>query len=52
MADEPLALLLWRVLDRIDSWLIQAGLWVADVLCGAETETDPEQWRQYDQERI
>jgi hypothetical protein len=36
MADRQLAALFWRVLDRLDYWLTQARLWVADMVCGPE----------------
>jgi hypothetical protein len=26
----------WRVFDRLDYWLTQARLWVADAVCGPE----------------
>jgi hypothetical protein len=52
MPDEPLIRLFWRVLDQIDYWLMQPRLWMADVLCGSELETNAEERRQYDQERI
>jgi hypothetical protein len=35
----------WRALDASDYWLRQAGAWLADVLCGPESETDADQWR-------
>jgi len=34
MDDALLPRLFWRVLDRLDYWLTQARLWLADEVCG------------------
>jgi hypothetical protein len=34
MADSPLAHFFWRVLDALDYWITEAGLWLADAVCG------------------
>jgi hypothetical protein len=41
--DTPRALppLFWRVLDRLDYWLTQARLWLADAVCGLRLDGDP-----------
>jgi len=31
----------WRVLDRLDYWLTQARLWLADTVCGSLPDGDP-----------
>jgi hypothetical protein len=34
MADGPLARFFWRILDGLDYWIMQAKLWVVDMVCG------------------
>jgi hypothetical protein len=34
MADRPLVRFFWRVLDRLDYWIMQARLWTVDAVCG------------------
>jgi hypothetical protein len=36
MTDGPPVRFFWRALDRLDYWLTQARLWVADMVCGPE----------------
>jgi hypothetical protein len=43
MADRPLVRCFWRVLDRLDYWLTQARLWLADTVCGSLPDGDGEQ---------
>ena len=42
MADRPLGLVFWRVLDALDYWLTLAQLRILDALCdeGIEMTTD------------
>ena len=41
MTDRPLVRCFWRVLDRLDYWLTQARLWLADTVCGSLPDGDP-----------
>jgi hypothetical protein len=36
MDHRPLVHSFWRVLDALDYWLTQAGLWLVDAVCDAE----------------
>jgi hypothetical protein len=38
MADRPLALVFWRVLDALDYWLALMRLRILDALCGEGVE--------------
>ena len=38
MADRPLGLVFWRVLDALDYWLTLTRLRILDVLCGEGVE--------------
>ena len=40
MADRPLPRLLWRALDRLDYWLMQARLWIVDAVYGPFPDGD------------
>jgi hypothetical protein len=48
MADGPLALLFWCVLDALDYWLTQARLWMVDTVYGPEPETAADRLRERD----
>ena len=39
--NRSLARLFWHVLDRLDYWLTQARLWLADAVCGPRLDGDP-----------
>jgi hypothetical protein len=39
MADRPLGLVFWRVLDALDYWLTLTRLRILDALCSAELVT-------------
>ena len=39
IADRPLGLVFWRVLDALDYWLTLTRLRILDGLCGAELMT-------------
>ena len=36
MTDKPLVRLFWRALDRLDYWLMQARLWLAEAVYDPE----------------
>ena len=38
MADRPLVLVFWRVLDALDYWLTLTQLLILDALCGEGVE--------------
>jgi hypothetical protein len=38
MADRPIGLVFWRVLDALDYWLTLTRLRILDVLCGEGAE--------------
>jgi hypothetical protein len=40
MVDGPLAQLFWRILDRLDYWIMQAGLSTVDAVCGPFADDD------------
>jgi len=50
MADKPLVLFFWRVLDRLDYWLTQARLWVAGAVCDPEPEMAADRQRSRDRD--
>ena len=50
MADGALAQRLWRVLDAVDYWVMQARLWRVDALYGPEPETEADRQRGCDWE--
>jgi hypothetical protein len=50
MADGALAQRLWRVLDAVDYWVMQARLWRVDALYGPEPETEADRQRGCDRE--
>ena len=41
---------LWRVLDAVDYWVMQARLWRVDALYGPEPETEADRQRGCDRE--
>jgi hypothetical protein len=45
LANGSLARFYWRVLDALDYWVTQARLSLADAVCGPESETGADQWR-------
>jgi hypothetical protein len=38
ITDGPVVRLFWRALDRLDYWLTQARLWLADAVCGPKPQ--------------
>jgi hypothetical protein len=38
MADRPLGIVFWRVLDALDYWLTLTRLCILDVVCGEAVE--------------
>jgi hypothetical protein len=44
--------LLWRVLDALDYWMMDARLRIVDAVCGPEPETLAERQRARDRERL
>ena len=41
MSDKPMVRFFWRAFDRLDYWLTQARLWLADAVCGPRLNGDP-----------
>jgi hypothetical protein len=52
ICDGGLAQRLWRVLDAVDYWVMQARLWRADALYGPEPETEADLQRGCDREDL
>jgi hypothetical protein len=50
VAEYRLERFVWRVLDRLDYWLTQARLWLADAVCGPEPETAADRQRRWDRD--
>jgi hypothetical protein len=40
MADGPFVHLFWRILDRLDYWIMQARLWTVDAVCSPLPDDD------------